>query len=134
MRVKKILRGAFQPVMDHHWTPVELADDSLPEFAEAIPRRILFRFLASGQENAATPYTSTRITSGRLVGGCDVYRHAPDDPVRFNKDWYAIVDPGNDSEHLLVDGPQKDAEHWLDEVPPRYAGVQLLDTPIKKTK
>jgi hypothetical protein len=61
-----------------------------------------------------------------LVGGIDVYRHAPDDPKPLNKDWYAVIDLPEDREHLLVDGPQRDHEHWIDRVPPRLAPKKIL--------
>lgn len=131
MRIKRIARADFAPVMEHHWKPVELGDELLPDFARGIPKQTRFRFLASGDASAVAHYSNERIQSGRLVGGFDVYRNAPDDPVRFNKDWYAVVDPDDGSDHLLVDGPQKDREHWLDEIPRRYDGIQTLGTPKK---
>lgn len=114
--------------MERHWTPVELRDESLPDFARSNPENTLYRFLASGEANNASPYSSRTVPSGRLVGGFDVYRHSPDDPVRLDKDWYAVIDPGQNSDTLLVDGPIKDHEHWLNEVPERFDGVQLLKT------
>ena len=133
MRIKAIPRVAFAPVMEHRWEPVELCDDSIPVFASSIPRQTLFRFLASGEANANTQYSTDRIPFGRLVGGFDVYRRAPEDPVRLNKDWYAVVDPCDGSENLLVDGPQKDNEHWLNEVPRRYNGIRILGSPTKSS-
>jgi hypothetical protein len=133
MRIKAIARGEFARVMERHWEPVELDDDLLPDFARAIPQQTRFRFLASGEANADIAYSNERIPSGRLVGGFDVYRNAPDDPVRFNKDWYAVVDPDDGSDHLLVDGPQKDREHWLDEIPRRYDGVRILSASRKSS-
>lgn len=54
----------------------------------------------------------------------DIYRHAADDPVPLNKDWYAIV-LSDDPNVLVVDGPYKDSEHWLSEIPTRYEGAKV---------
>lgn len=35
---------------------------------------------------------------------------------------------------LLVDGPVKDREHWLNEIPDRLNGVEILGIPKKKLK
>lgn len=59
----------------------------------------------------------------------DVYRNAPDDPVPFNKDWYAVVAHPDDPTMLLVDGPQKDAEHWLESISERCTGIEILGVP-----
>lgn len=134
MRVKTVPRVDFEPVMEFQWKPVELSDESWPDFARSIPPQTRYRFLASGEANNATPYSSNEITSGFLVGGFDVYRHSPDDPVRFNKDRYAVVDPGNGADTFLVDGPYKDHEHWLDEVPRRYDGAPVLTLPGRPTE
>lgn len=130
-RIKKISRALFEVVMDRHWTPVELVEDALPEFAKAVPSEVRFRVLASGEYNAAVVrnYTSKLIPAGELVGGVDVYRNAPDDPVALNKDWYAVVRSPHDPTMLLVDGPIRDDEHWLHELPGRYQGVEVLGVP-----
>ena len=70
--------------------------------------------------------------ASQLVGGIDVYRHSPDDPLPFNKDWYAVVTHPDDPIMLLVDGPQKDAEHWLESIAERYEGLEILGGPKKK--
>jgi hypothetical protein len=75
-----------------------------------------FRFLASGESNIDT--------EGALVGGIDVYRYAPDDPVALNKDWYAVHAASDGV--LRVHGPIRNAEHWLNEVPARYKGIEVL--------
>jgi hypothetical protein len=113
-------RTEFSAVQDRDWTPVELAGEAVPRFLSRIPRNVAHRFLASGQHNYAT--------EGALIGGIDVYRHAPDDPVAFNKDWYAVRANGNAA--LRVEGPFKDREHWLDEVPERYEGIEVLGSTV----
>ena len=116
MRAKIMRNNEFSAVRERNWTPVELVGDAVPAFLSGIPRDVAFKFLASGESNNAV--------EGALVGGIDVYRRAPDDPVALNKDWYAVR-AGADA-CLRVDGPIKDREHWLDEVPERYRGIEVL--------
>lgn len=106
----------FIEVQNRDWTPVELVGDAVPTFLSRVPRHVAFRFLGSGENNNAV--------EGALVGGIDVYRHSPDDPVALNKDWYSVR-VGADA-CLRVEGPIKDREHWLDEVPERYRGIEVL--------
>jgi hypothetical protein len=131
-RVKRMPKGQFEQVLRLNWQPVELAGDALPDFARAVPGAVRHRILASGEANAKTPYASELVPSGYLIGGMDVYRHAPDDPVALNKDWYAVVERPADSCILLVDGPFRDDEHWLDSIPERYERVQVLGLPTKR--
>ncbi len=116
MRPKAMPRIEFSEVQDRDWTSVELVGDAVPRFLSGIPRNVAHRFLASGQHNYST--------EGALVGGIDVYRHAPDDPVALNKDWYAVRASGDAT--LRIEGPFRDAEHWLDEVPERYDRIEVL--------
>jgi len=124
----------FEAIMERNWTPVKLVGDALPAWAVGIPESILSSALASGTSTIvnSTPYSSDQIPSGRLIGGFDIYRRAPDDPVELNKDWYAVVIHPSDSTMLLVDGPFKDAEHWLDSIPDRYKDIEVLGVPKKK--
>ena len=115
MRIKIMVNAEFSEVQKRDWTPVELVGSAVPEFLSRIPRDVAFRFLASGEQNAA---------DGALVGGIDVYRHAPDDRVALNKDWYAVYADADGS--LRVHGPIRDLEHWVDEVPRRYDNIEVL--------
>jgi hypothetical protein len=116
MRSKAMPRIEFSDVQDRDWTPVELVGNAVPRFLSGIPRNVAYRFLASGQHNYST--------EGALVGGIDVYRHAPDDPVALNKDWYAVRANGDAT--LRIEGPFRDTEHWLDKVPERYDCIEVL--------
>lgn len=133
MKLKLMPAAEFEVVMKHNWNPVKLVGDALPTWMENIPESVMAETLASGNGVAeARQYSSEQIPSGQLVGGIDVYRHAPDDSVPFNKDWYAVVIHPNDPTMLLVDGPQKDAEHWLESIAERCKGVRILGVPKKK--
>jgi len=133
MKLKVMPIEEFKAIMECNWTPVRLVGDALPTWMKNIPESVLAGTLASGTCSFPTkPYKSNQISSGKLIGGMDIYRNAPDDPVPFNKDWYAIVTHPEDSTVLLVDGPHKDAEHWLESISERCEGLKILGVPKKK--
>ncbi len=63
------------------------------------------------------------------MGGLDVYRRAPDDPYEPNKDWYAVIAIPESNGMLLVQGPIADSEHWLNQIPKRLEGAEVLAVP-----
>jgi hypothetical protein len=134
MKLKRMPLDEFEAVMERNWTPVKLVGEALPSWMDGIPETVMAATLASGvcSTGASSHYSSPKIPSGLLIGGMDVYRHAPDDPVPFNKDWYAIVTHPDDPTMLLVDGPHKDAEHWLESIAERCKGLEILGVPKKK--
>jgi hypothetical protein len=136
MKLKKMSVTNFEAVMQRDWMPVKLVGDALPPWARNIPESVLATALASGTCNVvrSQPYQSQQIPSGQLIGGLDIYRHSPDDPVPFNKDWYAVVRSPDDPTLLLVDGPQKDAEHWLTDITERCKGLEVLGLPKKDSE
>lgn len=132
-RVKKIPRAEFECIFEQNWKPMVLEGEALPNFARGIPEATRHCFIASGEIRGDGPYSSDLIIGGRLVGGIDIYRHSPDDPVKFNKDWYAVVACDDSCAVLFVDGPRKDTEHWLNEIPERYSGAEIIGDAIKST-
>lgn len=131
MRVKKMPISQFEEVMKRNWVPVKLIGSAIPDWMQGIPSSKINSILVSGTGFPIKPYSSNSISSGILMGGIDVYRNAPDDPVELNKDWYAVVIAPNNDNMLLVDGPFKDIEHWLNEIPQRLKGVEVLGVPKK---
>ena len=125
-KINLIQASEFRPVFEHSWRPVMLQGEAIPPLLRNLPEDIGWGIIASGEIMATEPYSSRRIRQGRLVGGIDVYRHSPDDPVAFNKDWYAVVASDAHPETLFVEGPWKNGEHWLDEIPARYSGVKVI--------
>jgi len=123
--------GEFVEVMNYEWRPVQLAGTSVPTWLQNIPGSVLHSIYASGAPYPGTVYTGPGVPSAELVGGFEVYRHAPDDPVELNKDWYAVVRVPGTAWALLVTGPFKDAEHWLNEIPKRLAGAEVFGVPKK---
>ncbi len=128
MRVKKMCEDEFRGVLKLEWEAVELREGSLPKWAANIPGQIVYVVAASGTAGPGSSYHSKTISSGTLIGGIDVWREAPDDPVDLNKDWYAVVSVDGHPQ-FLVDGPFKDDNHWADEVPDRLKGIQVLGVP-----
>jgi len=130
MKLKQMALQEFDEVRKRNWAPVQLVEDAIPKWARGIPEDVLHEVYASGVQNipSAPEYSSTLIPSGRMIGGIDIYRHAPDDPVKFNKDWYAVVEDPEDPTTLLVDGPIEipASEHWVNEVPKPMHGVEIL--------
>ena len=122
-RRKTIRTSDFLPVFAEEWRPVILEGDAMPPFARSVPEALLCCTIASGQDSIATP--SRLVRSGYRVGGVEIYRHSPDDPVPLNMDRYTIVTTG-DPETLAVDGPFKDGEHWVTEIPARYQGIKVI--------
>lgn len=123
----------FEEIMKLNWSRVKLAGEALPSWMKSIPESVMVETLASGTGVAsAQNYSSEQIPSGKLIGGIDVYRRASDDPVPFNKDWYAVVVHPDNPTMLLVDGPQKDAEHWLESIAERCEGIKILGVPKKR--
>lgn len=126
-RLKSIPRDDFEVVFAEHWKPVELRGDAMPCFAQSVPESKLCQVLASGEYAASGEhYPCKRLRDAQLVGGIDVWRHAPDDPVDYNKDWYAVLSSSSTPEILYVDGPRKDAEHWSTKIPDRYLNVKVI--------
>lgn len=122
---KHIKTNDFKAVFAEDWAPVVLEGEAMPEFARAIHEAKRCCIIASGQYLATQPYSSRLVPSGQLVGGIDIYRHDPRDREPLNKDWYAVVATGDPNE-LVVDGPYRDREHWLREVPSRYERAKII--------
>ena len=126
MRLKTMLKTEFDTVFERQWRPVILEGEAQPSFLRAIPEPIRCGIIASGQYLTRVYEAADFIGGSNIVGGIDVYRHSPDDPVALNKDWYAVLPSTEDPTVLLIDGPHKDHEHWIDEIPRRYAGAEVI--------
>ena len=130
-RAKRMHLDEFKEVMKREWSTVRLDPGSVPEFLNGIPEKKLHSVVASGTQLPGIDYSDRYLSSAELIGGIDVYRYAPDDPVELNKDWYAVLqDPDSDA-MFLVSGPFKDDEHWLDEISPRVRDAEILAIPRK---
>jgi hypothetical protein len=123
--IKFIPVSDFEPVFERQWRPVVLQGQALPPRFRSLPDALGCEFIASGERLATTPYPSRRLRNARLVGGIDVYRDAPDDPVALNKDWYAVLAVDSHPDLLFVER-RRDSEHWIDERPARYDGIEVI--------
>lgn len=128
MKLKRMPVEQFQSVLGLEWAPAQLLGNAVPSFLGNIPPNVLHTVHASG----CLPTGDSRsIPSGAIIGGIDVYRNAPDDPVEFNKDWYAVVWNPSEPRHLLIKGLQKDAEHWINEVRKVDLSIEAFGVPAK---
>ena len=128
MKLKKMSRNQFQKVLDFNWDPVEIDKQGLPEWMNGMPLSIICKVTASGSDFSDQLYHSRTIASGTLVAGMDVWRYAPDDPVKYNKDLYGVVATEEESCYLVEDLP-KDEEHWSNEIPPRLRDIKTIQLP-----
>lgn len=125
-RLKRIKRDDFKVVFAEDWEPVYLEGNAMPKFGRSIPDGVRYCIIASGGCEARVPYRCAQLHDPRLVGGIDIWRNAFDDPVAYNKDWYAVLASESDPDVFFIDGPQKDGEHWSDEIPKRYEGAKIV--------
>jgi hypothetical protein len=128
-RIKKMPKEQFVEVMKRDWAPVKLESGAIPDWMNGIPHSVLNSVYASGGPFPGLPYPDSNIPSARLLGGIDVYRNAPGDPVDYNKDWYAVLAVSGADSMLLIRGPIFDADHWLDQIPDRLQNVEILAVP-----
>lgn len=130
-RLKVILISEFSEVLDRGWDrPVVLQGEAIPGFLNGIPEDLRYSIIASGELQAPIPYRSPLINEGSQVGGMYVFRHAPDDPVAFNRDDYSVVVSNTGADTLWIDGPYKHpTEHWANEVPARLQGIEVIGVP-----
>ena len=120
--------GEFELVFARAWEPVLLGVDDRPDWMQAIPEEKLYAVIVSGDiEPGTTGFSEADLANVTFeVGGIDVYRHAETiDGVRLNKDWYRVIlDPQNPL-HLIVTGPHRDSEHWIDDLPTRLRHLDV---------
>lgn len=127
-RFKKLSFKQFHEIQKRKWEPVKLIGDAIPDFLMSAPEGLIHSVYASGTVISEHLYNET-LTLGNHIGGIEVYRNAPDDPVNLNKDVYAVFANTENDLMLLVYGPMKDKEHWIDEIPDRLDGVDILLPP-----
>jgi len=125
MRTKKVPREPFDELGSVYSEPVQFTPETIPACLSRIPPDILCSVYGSVSPSQATPYYDCDNRIGDLIGGVDVYRYSPDDPVPLNRDWYPLVQLDDDSCCYLLDGPKKPPDHWLEEIPGRLKGARI---------
>lgn len=120
MKKKQMSKSEFAKIAERQWVPLLLIGDGRPDWMKGIPEEKLDMVLISGAFIDPRIVQHDGITYSGVVGGMDIYRQDKKDIEKgypINKDHYIIVlDPTND-DALLVNGPLKDNEHWLEESP-----------------
>lgn len=123
MRDKFMSYGEFTGVQQYEWSLVRLDLDALPGWMENIPTGIVYGVYASGNSASAIQGSGD---SGFAVGGIDVIRRGTDGRAKFKKDVHRVVS-GIHSSGLVVQGPSRDDEHWVNELPERYCNARTLN-------
>jgi hypothetical protein len=123
-KIKPITIDEFRPIMERNWVPVQLKYDTLPTWMKKIPELQRLYVYASGS-NVSQQFGN----GGRcIIGGIDVLREARShgDPVNFNKDHYLIISDAKSKDALLMYGPLRDEEHWINDIPAQLRNVEIL--------
>ena len=127
---RKMTFNEFEPISELLWVPVVLAGERRPEWMGGIPEEKVELVLASGTFIDPRIVQAHGATISGVVGGMDIYRYDQKDEAKgypINKDHYLIVlDPLTD-DALLVLGPYKDHEHWLEELPNLPSGITIIE-------
>jgi len=125
---KYITEEEFRPIMQKKWLPVELLYDTLPCWMKKVPESQRCHVYASGSSVGI----SSKQFEGYEVGGFDVFRDARNHPehtryqVNWNKDHYVVIRDPEKNDMLLMYGPIKDHEHWINKIPERLKNVEIL--------
>lgn len=114
----------FRPIMKREWRPVELTYDTLPSWMKTVPKAQRAHVYASGSFLGEF----NEQYGGPELGGVDVFRDARNHPeqVNWNKDHYVIIRNPKNGDALLMYGPLKDHEHWINDIPSRLRAVEIL--------
>jgi hypothetical protein len=125
LRIKYITEKEFELIKRREWSPVELTYNTLPNWVKSIPEDKRRHVYASG---SGLKKLNHQYAECKVVGGIDIFRNAKSEiePVDWNKDHYVIIRTSENDDALLVIGPLKDNEHWINEIPGRFRNVEIL--------
>jgi hypothetical protein len=126
-------RPESEAVMQRNWSPVKLEGEAIPQWMEGLPSTLVHSVFASRSPIPGLSYSDSDVASADLMGSIEVYRYSPDDPVALNRDWYPIITFAASDSMLLVRGPISDSDHWLDKIPERLRGAEVLGVPPSHT-
>ncbi|MBK7411708.1 MAG: hypothetical protein IPI29_04045 [Ignavibacteria bacterium] len=122
-KAKQLNSDEFARLTRSNWDPVELGKELWPKFLNSVPDGKIIAVFGSASLETRNPDADGNAHHGS-IGGIDVYRVAEEsDGVAINKDWYAVYleQDQNGAELIYVIGPRKDAEHWINIIPERFA-------------
>lgn len=124
-RPKEMSFSEFSAVQGYDWSPVKLNDQTKPAWMQNIPNTLINSVYASGSHYSGIPTANPQVASAYIVGGIEVFRNAPDGPSALDKDSYQVIS-GSNLSNLIVLGPSRDPEHWINAIPQRYSGTPTL--------
>jgi len=132
-RINKMPRPEIEAVMQRNWSPAKLEGEAIPQWMEGLPSSLVHSVYASGSPIPGLSYSDSEVASTDLMGRIEVYRYSPDDPVALNRDWHPIITLASSDSMLIVRGPISDSDHWLDRIPERLRGAEVLGVPPSHT-
>lgn len=131
MKKKRMSKTEFAKIAERQWVPVLLTGEGRPDWMKGIPGEKLDMVLISGAFIDPRVVEHDGVTYSGVVGGMDIYRQDKKDREKghpINKDHYIIVlDPTNDNA-LLVNGPLRDNEHWLEKSPNLPEDIVVIES------
>lgn len=131
LRTKRMSKKEFEKIASRQWVPVMLSGEGRPDWIKGIPEDKVEFILASGTYIDTQLAELNGVTYSGAVGGMDVFRHDENDESKgfpINKDHYILVLDPNEDNALLVHGPLKDNEHWLEELPELPSGIIVIES------
>ncbi len=124
MKQKTLPFHEFTGVQAYDWTPVAL--QTVPDLLRNLPPHKLQAIIASGSFIKGNTGFYSGNVSGVHIGSLEVYRKdAKDYPNIINKDVYLIWS-GILPDQFVIQGPSKDEEHHIKEIPKRYSGIKTI--------
>lgn len=131
MKIKTVSRIEFAKIIEQHkWAPVKLLRKQYPAIFRNIPEKKVAMVAASGDFTEPIGELLHERNISGVIGGIDVIRRDNNDikiGYPFNKDHYVIFKSTPSGDILIMEGPFKDNEHWLSEIPERLKNARVLE-------
>lgn len=112
-RFKHMTKEEFHKLISRFgWAPRKLAEHQYPQLFENIPREKVLYVAVSG--------SFEDVREEDMVGGVSIIRWDEKDLKHgcpFNKDQYYVFIDKENSNYVIVEGPFRDHEHWLNQLP-----------------
>lgn len=119
-RFKRMKKEKFHKLISRFgWAPRKLAEHQYPQLFKNIPRDKGLWVAVSG--------SFQDIREEDMVGGVSIIRRDEKDLKHgcpFNKDQYHVFIDKENSTYVIVEGPFRDHEHWLSQLPDWFRNAQ----------
>jgi hypothetical protein len=122
-------RAESEAAMQRNWLPAKLEGEAIPQWLEGLPSTLVHSVYAGGIPIPGLCCSDSDVASADLMGSIEVYRYSPDNLVALNRDWHPIIKFASSDSMLLLRGPISDSDHWLDKIPDRLRGAEILRVP-----